>query len=139
MIDPESARRLGCDCRLETVVHDASGVIVGVGRAARNVPAPLLRALRARDRGCTFPGCGARWFLHAHHIRWWGRGGRTDLDNLVLACHFHHKLVHEGGWDVRLGAPGTAHWFRPNGTEFDPSTAARQELPERAPPAVAAV
>jgi hypothetical protein len=139
VIDPETARRLGCDCRLETVFHDASGVIVGIGRASRNVSPPLLRALRRRDRGCTFPGCGARCFLRAHHIRWWGRGGPTDLDNLVLVCHFHHKLVHEHGWDVRLGAPGTAHWFRPNGTEFDPSTAARQGIPERAPPTVAAV
>jgi hypothetical protein len=139
VIDPETARRLCCDCRLETVFHDASGVIVGIGRASRNVSPPLLRALRRRDRGCTFPGCGARCFLRAHHIRWWGRGGPTDLDNLVLVCHFHHKLVHEHGWDVRLGAPGTAHWFRPNGTEFDPSTAARQGIPERAPPTVAAV
>jgi hypothetical protein len=53
--------------------------------------------------------------LNAHHIVWWGRGGATDLDNLTLCCHFHHKLVHEGGWDVRLNPDGTTTWIRPDG------------------------
>jgi hypothetical protein len=70
--------------------------------------------------------CGARSFLKTHHIRWWGRGGPTDLDNLILCCHFHHQLVHEGGWDVRLNPDGTSTWIRPDGREHDPM---------RAPPA----
>lgn len=63
VIHPETMRRQGCDCRLEILVHDALGNPVGIGRAARNVPQRIIRALRHRDRGCTFPGCGAKWFL----------------------------------------------------------------------------
>jgi len=29
-----------------------------------------------------------------------GRGGGTDVANLVLLCHRHHWNVHEGGWQL---------------------------------------
>jgi hypothetical protein len=61
--------------------------------------------LRLRDRGCTFPGCGSRWFLHAHHIHHWADGGKTTLDNLTLLCGAHHRRVHEGGWTIRGRPP----------------------------------
>jgi hypothetical protein len=35
-----------------------------------------------------------------HHLLPWAQGGATDLDNLVLICHRHHWLVHEGGWKL---------------------------------------
>lgn len=38
--------------------------------------------------------------LHAHHIRFWSRQGRTEVSNLVLVCGRHHHLVHEGGWTL---------------------------------------
>jgi hypothetical protein len=28
----------------------------------------------------------------------WIDGGPTDLDNLILLCFRHHRMVHEGGW-----------------------------------------
>ena len=95
VIHPEVARRLSCDARLQFVLTDQDGNALGIGRAARNVPLWLMRELRHRDHGCTFPGCGTRAFLQAHHVVHWDHGGRTDLDNLVLTCGFHHKLVHE--------------------------------------------
>jgi hypothetical protein len=30
----------------------------------------------------------------------WARGGSTDLDNLILLCRRHHRLVHEGEFSV---------------------------------------
>jgi hypothetical protein len=129
VIHPETMRRLGCDCRLEVVLHDALGKPVGINRASRNVPRWLLRQLKQRDRGCTFPGCGARSFPKAHHIDWWGRGGPTRSRQLTLCCHFHHKLVHEGGWEVRRNPDNTTTWMRSDGRELDPG---------RAPPALIA-
>lgn len=122
----KTALRMSCDCLLEVVLHNELGKVVGIGRKERKVPRWMLRQLKYRDGRCTFPGCEAKHFLQAHHIVHWSRGGPTDLDNLVLVCTFHHKLVHEYGWDVELGEPGTARWFRSGGRRYDPG---------RAPPA----
>jgi Domain of unknown function (DUF222)/HNH endonuclease len=97
VIHAETARRLACTARIETVIEDQTGRVVGLGRTSREPPPQMLRALRRRDDGCRFPGCGSRRFTHAHHIRWWSGGGRTDLDNLVMVCSFHHTLVTSTG------------------------------------------
>lgn len=52
------------------------------------------RALLARDGGCAYPGCGATRRLIAHHIRYFDKGGPTDLRNMVLLCRRHHRIVH---------------------------------------------
>lgn len=124
----QTVLRVACDCVLEVVLHNEVGEAVGIGRKERKVPRWMLRQLKHRDGRCTFPGCEAKHFLHAHHIHHWARGGRTDLDNLVLVCTFHHKLVHEYGWSVQLGAePGTARWRRPGGELYEPGRAPPRE------------
>jgi Domain of unknown function (DUF222)/HNH endonuclease len=94
-IPAETARRIACDCALTPVVD---GEAQGTGRV---VPGSLRRALVARDRGCRFPGCDmpAAW-TDAHHIRHWADGGPTKLWNLILMCRRHHRLLHEGGWQL---------------------------------------
>jgi hypothetical protein len=132
VIHAETALRLACDARLQTVLRDGTGKIVGIGRASRTVPRWMQRQLRYRDGRCTFPGCEARWFLHAHHIRHWIKGGPTDLDNLVLVCHWHHKLVHESGWNVELRGDEVS-WFRPNGVRFEPGRAPPESSESQTP------
>jgi Domain of unknown function (DUF222)/HNH endonuclease len=107
---PETARRLACSARIQAVLEDAARNPVTLGRTAREPSEAMMRALRYRDSGCRFPGCGNQRFTHAHHLVWWGDGGRTDLDNLILLCTFHHKLVHELGWTVRRSADGALDW-----------------------------
>jgi hypothetical protein len=116
VIHPETANRLLCEARVQTVIEDVAGQPVGLGRMTRQPPSWMIRQLRYRDKECRFPGCGARRFTRAHHIRWWEDGGPTDLANLLLVCTFHHKLVHEYGWSVVMEKDGTALWFRPDGT-----------------------
>ena len=118
VIASETALRLACHGRLQVVVEDETGDPIHVGRTRRDPPAWMVRQLRYRDRECRFPGCGSRRFAQAHHIVWWERGGRTDLDNLILVCTFHHKLVHEYEWRVTRGADGMVRWFRPDGVRY---------------------
>jgi 5-methylcytosine-specific restriction endonuclease McrA len=96
---PETARRLACDSSVVRV-REREGKTLSVGRKTRSVPSAVRRALKRRDRGCCFPGCENRLFVDAHHIRHWAHGGETNLDNLVLLCRRHHRLVHEGGYSV---------------------------------------
>ena len=118
VIHAETARRLLCDARVQTVLEDDRGTPIRLGRTSREPSAPMIRLLRHRDTECTFQGCGARRFTQAHHIVWWSRGGTTDLENLILLCSFHHKLVHEHGWSVTRDADGTVRWFHPDGTRY---------------------
>jgi Domain of unknown function (DUF222)/HNH endonuclease len=111
----ETARRLACTARLETVIEDVHGGVVGLGRTSREPSAQMMRALRHRDEGCQFPGCGSRRYTHAHHIRWWSAGGSTDMENLALVCSFHHKLPHEHGWSLVRRGDGRVRWYRPDG------------------------
>jgi hypothetical protein len=109
------------------VHHSPDGSILDVGRRSRTVPPALRRALEARDQGCRFPGCGLR-FTDAHHVRHWAEGGETKLENLVLLCRHHHRLVHEGGWRVGWWGRGRAVFFDPRGgTHYDGRWRLRRE------------
>jgi hypothetical protein len=80
----------------------ADSAVIDVGRATRIVSAPTRRALRVRDRGCRWPGCDRQvnWSTPHHIITWTPDRGPTNLPNLLLLCFHHHRLVHEGGWQV---------------------------------------
>jgi hypothetical protein len=135
---PETARRLLCNARIQGVVEDGAGQPVRLGRMTREPSAWMLRQLRYRDSECTFPGCGERRFTQAHHIVWWERGGPTDLDNLLLVCTLHHKLVHEFGWSVRPDADGAARWCRPDGTHHQAGPGPPRQMADRQPAVAAA-
>jgi hypothetical protein len=98
-VSAETSRRLACDGAVVGIGHASDGSVLGVGRRTRTIPPAVRRALEARDRGCRFPGCGLR-FTDAHHVKHWADGGETKLENLLLLCSHHHRLVHEQGWRV---------------------------------------
>ena len=61
----------------------------------------LSRALKARDGHCRWPGCErSASICDGHHLVHWINGGPTDLENLVLLCRRHHRMVHEGEWQL---------------------------------------
>jgi hypothetical protein len=101
----ETARRLCCDAGIVVSTH-RNEKILDVARRRRTVSPALSRALRARDGCCQFPGCTNHRFVDAHHIEHWAHGGDTSLDNLVLLCRHHHRLVHEGGYALERGRDG---------------------------------
>ncbi len=120
LIPNETARRLSCDCVVETVITDGSQII-GVGRNSRTVPGWLRRLVIHRDGGsCRFHGCGNKNWLQVHHIVHWSKGGTTDLDNLILLCGFHHRFVHEKGWSITTNSTGGFEFRKPDRTLYPP-------------------
>jgi hypothetical protein len=117
-LDGGTVRRLSCDADLIPGVLGPDGAILDVGRTQRLITAALWIVLVIRDKHCAFPGCRRPPVMcHAHHIRHWADGGRTSLDNLVLLCGTHHRIIHSTPWEVRLDAAGGRPEFRPPGRE----------------------
>ena len=92
--------KLTCEGTLQPL-WERAGVPVSVGRALRIVPDRTRRLVLDRDRGCRFPGCVATAHLQVHHVLHWAHGGRTDLDNMVALCPFHHDAHHAGEFGIR--------------------------------------
>jgi hypothetical protein len=107
-------RRLSCEAGLVPVIHDGEEIL-SVGRKTRAVPPAIRRALRLRDRGCRFPGCTHTRHVDAHHVRHWTDGGETKLSNLVELCGRHHRLLHEGGYELKQADDGALLFTRPGG------------------------
>jgi hypothetical protein len=117
------AARLSCDAILQPMLLDPyNGLPLKLGRAYRNTPPALRRALAARDPECRWPGCRvpASW-CDSHHLREWVRHhGDTDVGNLVILCRYHHVCVHERGWAMdRDPATGWITITRPDGRPYE--------------------
>ena len=106
-VSSTTVERLACDGALTRVLLGPESQVIDVGRSRRVVSGPGRKALEVRDQHCRWPGCErpAKWSA-AHHVVHWIHGGTTDLDNLVLLCHRHHWLFHEGRWQLVRGDGG---------------------------------
>ncbi len=106
-VSAETVRRWACDASISRVITGARGEPLEAGRQRRTVTGAQRRALVVRDGGCRFPGCDRppAWCA-PHHLVHWADGGPTDLGNLLLLCHRHHRFVHEGRWEIAIDAEG---------------------------------
>jgi hypothetical protein len=106
-VSSTTMERLACDSGIARILLDSESTVIDVGRSKRVVSESARRALGARDGSCRWPGCDrpASWSA-AHHVVHWIHGGTTDLDNLILLCHRHHRMVHEGNWQIVRGDDG---------------------------------
>ncbi len=105
-ISSKTVQRLACDGTLSRILK-ADSVVVDVGRATRATSPAQSRALKARYRGCAAPGCDRpiNW-TSTHHIEFWARGGPNNLPNMLPLCYYHHRLQHEGGWQIVRAGQG---------------------------------
>ncbi len=148
-VSAETSRRLSCDAAVVRMTERSTGErggsvpmgptveILSVGRRTRTIPPALRRGLDVRDGGCRFPGCGLR-FTDAHHVKHWADGGVTSLDNCLLLCRHHHRLVHEGGWSVRWAGAGHPEFIDPRGGSHYEGRWQAPQLPADVGAAVAA-
>ncbi len=99
-------RRICCDAEIIPLVLGSHSEVLDVGRQQRLVTPAIWKALVARDKHCRFPNCTRPPLMtHAHHITHWADGGPTSLENLILLCGHHHRLVHSGPWNIRRTGP----------------------------------
>jgi hypothetical protein len=118
-IETATAQKLACDNPVLGAVVDNHGTVLALGRTKRLVSTAQRRALMIRDHGmCQYPGCHQTRHLKAHHLIPWILGGRTDLENLILLCQWHHTVVHEGGVIITQQSDG---WLftKPDGQPCD--------------------
>ena len=129
-VSAETLRRVCCDGGIVAASVDDQGAVLSVGRRTRAIPTAIRRALWIRDQGCRFPGCMNQRHLHGHHVKHWLHGGPTSLDNLVLLCGFHHRLLHEAGFAVKLHPDGDVEVRNPAGAILPahPTLAAARDI-----------
>ncbi len=139
-ISPSDLRQLACDADVLPVVLGGASEPLDVGRAHRLVTPAIRAALSARDQGCAFPGCDKPPVqCHAHHIQPWFAGGATSLDNLVLVCPHHHRVVEptraepHHRWQIRLNSDAMPEVVPPRIVDRDqrPRRHQRFRIPHR--------
>ncbi len=107
------ARRLACTAGIVPAVLGSKSEVLDLGRTARLFTPAQRRALaqqrpRCRAEGCEVP---APW-CEAHHATPWSQGGRTDLKDGLLLCHWHHKRAHDTRYRTELMANGDVRYNR---------------------------
>ncbi|WP_140425423.1 HNH endonuclease signature motif containing protein, partial [Cryobacterium sp. N21] len=103
---PVSLRRVKetiCSGGAQKVIVGDTGDVLYLGDTVRCFTPKQRAAITARDGGCIIPGCTipARW-TETHHVIPWQQHGRTDIDNGVLLCWFHHHTIDTSGWKIRM-------------------------------------
>ena len=74
----------------------------------------LQHLVRARNAGCTAPGCGrpaAR--CDVDHTIAWEQGGLTCECDLAPLCLHHHRCKQAEGWRLEQPEPGVLIWHTP--------------------------
>lgn len=108
-----SVERRACADGYLPILFDDGGQALNLGRSQRLFSERQRVVLAAIWGGCAMAGCDRppSW-TEAHHADEWDRhGGMTDVDNGVLLCRHHHRMVHNNGWRIRRR--GIEFWLEP--------------------------
>ena len=107
-------RRLACEASIVPLVLSGESVPLDLGRGQRLHSRHQRLALSATHDTCAVGGCERpfAWCeIHHHRLRW-AAGGRTDLDNALPLCGYHHRRAHDPGWDLRHHTSGEYRFHR---------------------------
>jgi hypothetical protein len=112
-LSPGQFRRLACTADLVPAVLGGDSEVLDLGRTDRYFTGKqrLAKAIEnpyCRAEGCTVP---ATW-SEGHHKRPWANGGRTDYDDLVPLCGWHHHRAHDEHYTVEYLPNGDVRFHR---------------------------
>jgi hypothetical protein len=114
-ISATEARRMACEQNLLPMVFNGDPLPLDCGREKRLFTRAQRRGAEKRDRGCTFPGCDRppSWCIGHHARKTWAQGGTTTLEDIVLICPHHHRIIHAQNWDIRFAPDGIPDYIPP--------------------------
>jgi hypothetical protein len=127
-----------CAGGYQQIIFGEGGDILHLGGTKRCFTSSQRKALAARDGGCIIPGCTVPpMWTEVHHVIPWRHGGKTDIDNAVLLCWYHHHTIDTSGWDIRIvnGQPEIRppHWIDPTRTWHPTQRHRADQTPDRPP------
>ncbi len=107
------ARRLACNARIIPAVLGGASEVLDLGRSSRLYNSPQRKAMAIRDLECRTDGCTvpAAW-CEAHHLKPWAAGGKTNLDDGLLLCSWHHHRAHDDRYDLNRMSNGDVRFHR---------------------------
>jgi len=119
-----------CNAAINGVVFSHKGMPLWHGHTKRLATKAQMNALRARYGGCG--GCDANmWICDGHHVEPVSRGGRTDIDNMMLLCWACHQKVHHHGWREVPDGRGLYTIEPPKRIRYGPARAPDPPSPRR--------
>jgi len=104
VIPASAVQEIVCDTGFRLMAIGGKGEPLYEGTLQRQFDRAQRRAMVARDGDrCIVPGCKCRAAAtNAHHVVFWARGGKTDVDNGVLLCPAHHHALHQGAFELKM-------------------------------------
>ena len=96
--------QLVCANGKSLVVMGEHGEPLYLYRGRRYFTEQQMQALAVRDGGCVWPGCHspAAW-ADGHHVLEFGADhGPTNIDNGVLLCPHHHRMLHHSDYEMKM-------------------------------------
>ena len=105
--EPVSAatiEQLVCSNGKALVILGDNGEPLYLYRGRRYFSAQQMRALAVRDGSCVWPGChaAAAWCDGHHVLEFEADDGPTNIDNGVLLCPHHHRMLHKSDYEMRM-------------------------------------
>ncbi len=111
------ARRLACGAGIIPAVLDSRSVTLDLGRETRLFTEQQRIAIGLSHHTCAAEGCLRPYaWCELHHREPWQPakrpggspgGGKTDLDNALPLCHYHHQRIHDPGYHHRALPDGS--------------------------------
>ncbi|MGD8166643.1 DUF222 domain-containing protein [Herbiconiux sp. P16] len=138
-VPASTVAQLRCSSPIFATLFGDRGEVLYLSKTKRLFSAAQNRALAARDGGCVWPDCDRPpSFCETHHADEWVSDdhppGRTDIDNGVLLCHFHHSHLHRAAWKLVMRG-GVPHIVPPRWVDIEqtpiPTTRRRTGKPRR--------